>query len=128
MTPSKGIVYRLTRSVKILKAPPRASLPAVSPSSTASLKARLKRLMSRCQPILWVLRAINATVVRMPKELLQELRFLAESFRIVRSLDMLIICGGGQLLDWGGPWRFPYTLFKWTFLAKLSGATRQYLN
>jgi polysaccharide pyruvyl transferase WcaK-like protein len=75
-----------------------------------------------------VLRAIYAAAVRIPKALLQELLFLAESFRIVRSLDILVICGGGQLLDWGGPWRFPYTLFKWTFLAKLSGVTRYYLN
>jgi polysaccharide pyruvyl transferase WcaK-like protein len=102
-----------------------ADLP-VSP--TVSLKTWLKHLLNRCQPILRVLRAINTVTIRIPKALLQEFRFLAESHRIVRSLDMLIMCGGGQLLDWGGPWRFPYTLFKWTLLAKLSGVACYYIN
>lgn len=109
---------------------PGASLvsPAASLSPPASPKARLKRLFSRCQIILLVLRAINTAAIRIPKAILQELLFLAESLRIVRSLDMLIMCGGGQLVDWGGPWTFPYTILKWTLLAKLSGIPCYYLN
>ena len=55
--------------------------------------------------------------------------FLIKSLLILRSLDLLIISGGGQLLDsWGGPWKFPYTIFKWTLLAKLSGEKCYFLN
>jgi polysaccharide pyruvyl transferase WcaK-like protein len=65
----------------------------------------------------------------MPIRLLRELLFLTESFRVAHSLDLLIICGGGQLLDsWGGPWQFPYTIFKWVFLAKLSRVKCYFLN
>lgn len=61
--------------------------------------------------------------------LFRELRFIAKSFWIIRSFDLLIISGGGQLLDaWGGPWKFPYTVFKWTLLAKLSHAKCYFLN
>ena len=68
-------------------------------------------------------------MVKTPLQCLRELRFLVESFRVARSLDLLIICGGGQLLDaWGGPWQFPYTLFKWVCLAKLSHAKCYFLN
>jgi polysaccharide pyruvyl transferase WcaK-like protein len=60
---------------------------------------------------------------------LREILFLAKSFRVAKSLDLLIICGGGQLLDaWGGPWAFPYTLFKWVLLAKLSHTTCYFVN
>jgi polysaccharide pyruvyl transferase WcaK-like protein len=109
------------------KSPPSRDVP-VSSTASASLKQRLKSLLSRCLPILLVLRTIKTVVVGTPTAVFQELVFLVECFRIVRSLDALIVCGGGQLLDWGGPWSFPYTLFKWTFLAKLSGATSHYLN
>jgi len=55
--------------------------------------------------------------------------FLLRSFRAVRAIDILVISGGGQLLDsWDGPWAFPYTLWKWVVLAKLSGAKCYFIN
>ena len=64
-----------------------------------------------------LLSAIADVAIRQPLRPLRELSFLLQSFRVTRSLDLLIICGGGQLLDaWGGPWQFPYTLFKWVLL------------
>jgi polysaccharide pyruvyl transferase WcaK-like protein len=65
----------------------------------------------------------------MPKAFFQELSFLAESFAIVRNLDLLVISGGGQLLDsWGGPAAFPYTIFKWVLLARLARVKCYFLN
>jgi len=59
----------------------------------------------------------------------EELSFLRKSFQTISSFDLLIISGGGQLLDaWGGPWRFPYTIFKWTLLARLARARCYFLN
>lgn len=92
-------------------------------------KEKLKALFSHCQPILAIARAMNAILIRIPSLVLHELFFLIESFRIMRSLNALIICGGGQLLDsWGGPWKFPYTLFKWVLLAKLARKQIYFIN
>src|SRR5207302_2614089 len=52
-----------------------------------------------------------------------ELRFLAESRRHLKSLDVLIFAGSNQLNDYvEGPWAFPYTLLKWCLLAKWARA------
>jgi polysaccharide pyruvyl transferase WcaK-like protein len=76
-----------------------------------------------------MLSAIKQTAIGMPKKFFQEVSFLAESFSVVRELDLLVISGGGQLLDsWGGPWAFPYTLFKWVFLAKLARVKCYFVN
>ncbi len=49
--------------------------------------------------------------------------FLARSWRSLPPLDLLIVAGSQQLNDYvGGPWAFPYTLFKWAALARLRGA------
>jgi polysaccharide pyruvyl transferase WcaK-like protein len=48
----------------------------------------------------------------------KELAHLLRSFRVVRSLDLLIISGGGQLCDlW---WMQPYNVFKFCVLGKLA--------
>lgn len=39
--------------------------------------------------------------------------------RFIRTLDMLIVSGGGQLDDfWGGPWAHPWSMLLWTALAR----------
>jgi polysaccharide pyruvyl transferase WcaK-like protein len=52
-----------------------------------------------------------------------ELRHIWRAYRFLRSVDLLIVSGGGQLDEyWGGPWDHPYALFKWGLLAKLAGS------
>lgn len=49
----------------------------------------------------------------------KELRFLIQCYRNLKGIDLLIIAGSQQLIDYvGGAWAFPYTLFKWSLLAK----------
>jgi polysaccharide pyruvyl transferase WcaK-like protein len=92
-------------------------------------KEKVKAAASKHGQLFKILKAIYAVVYRKPINLLQELFFLAKSLRIIRSFDLLIIAGGGQLLDsWGGSWGFPYTLFKWVFLAKLSRVKCYFIN
>ena len=99
------------------------------------LKDRLKAQARKYPKILKILTTINS-VRRIPKVLGQEIAFLARSFRILRSFDLFIIPGGGQFVDssggpWkfvGGPWFFPYTIFKWLVLAKLANVRRIILN
>ena len=88
---------------------------------------RIKGALGRNRLLLRGLRIINSVIVRAPGSLFGELLFLLRSLRVLFSLDLLIISGGGQLLDsWGGPWKYPYTIFKWVALARLSG-TRCYV-
>lgn len=55
--------------------------------------------------------------------------FLARSYRAVRTLDVLIISGGGQLTDlWRGPWSHPYSVFQFCLFAKLAGRKLYILN
>ncbi len=49
--------------------------------------------------------------------------------RFVRTLDMLIVSGGGQLDDfWGGPWGHPWSMLLWTALARAMGVPVVYLG
>jgi polysaccharide pyruvyl transferase WcaK-like protein len=115
--------YAIRRDSKL---PPEAHKLA---SNTVGFKKRIKHLFSKCRRVLAILRAINTVVVTIPIVFYREFLFLLESFRLVKSLDLFVICGGGQLLDsWGGPWRFPYTLFKWVLLSKLSGIKCYFIN
>jgi len=95
----------------------------------SSVRARLKTLL-RQHPFARSLARLALTwAVHNPKWLCKEIAFLGKSLPVARSLDILIICGGGQLLDaWGGPWNFPYTLLKWVLLAKSRGAKCYFIN
>src|SRR6266446_5962125 len=86
--------------------------------SEASLKNSITALASKHRLLFCLLRATNALAIRMPRALFREASFLAASRRTIRSLDLLVIGGGGQLTEWGGPWGFPYTIFKWVLLAR----------
>ena len=98
-------------------------------TSKLIFKEKVKAAAGKYDLLFKILKALYTFAYRKPVNVLQELRFLAKSFRIIRSFDLLIIAGGGQLLDsWGGPWKFPYTIFKWTMLAKFSGAKCYFIN
>jgi polysaccharide pyruvyl transferase WcaK-like protein len=58
-----------------------------------------------------------------------ELTHLGRSFRILRTLDSLIIAGGGQLSElWRGPWSHPYNVLKFCVLAKFANTKLLFLN
>lgn len=47
----------------------------------------------------------------------------------VRSLDLLIISGGGQLDDfWGGAWGHPWSMLLWAALARMNGVPVVFLG
>ena len=94
-----------------------------------SFASRMKSYLRKHRLLFRVLKLLKLTVVRAPETFFAELLFLFKSYRILRSFDLLVISGGGQLLDcWGGPWAFPYTIWKWVFLAKLARVKRVFLN
>lgn len=89
---------------------------------STGIKARLKAAAARYPALFWPARILNAALVRAPRALFRETRFLAKSLALLRSFDLFVISGGGQLTEsWGGPWGFPYTIFKWMFMARMAG-------
>ena len=58
-----------------------------------------------------------------------EVPFLFKCRRRIARLDLLVFAGSHQLNDFvGGPWVFPYTVLKWTLMARLAGATVVFLS
>ena len=56
------------------------------------------------------------------------LRAMWSISKFVRSLDLLIVAGGGQIDDfWGGPWAHPWSMLLWTIIAKWHGVPVVYL-
>jgi polysaccharide pyruvyl transferase WcaK-like protein len=93
----------------------------------ATLKETVKALTRKYRVLFYLLKATNA-VFRLPSEVLRELSFLVSSRRKIKSFDLLIISGGGQLTEKDGPWGFPYTIFKWVVLARSAGVRCMFLN
>jgi polysaccharide pyruvyl transferase WcaK-like protein len=51
----------------------------------------------------------------------REMRHCFQAYRFLRTQDLLIVSGGGQLdEEWGGAWGHPFALFKWAVLARIA--------
>jgi polysaccharide pyruvyl transferase WcaK-like protein len=65
------------------------------------------------------MRDISATA----RAIVLEAGFLRSAFRQLRGVDLLLVTGSNPLFDYfGGYWGFPYTMWKWSVLARLAGA------
>jgi polysaccharide pyruvyl transferase WcaK-like protein len=54
------------------------------------------------------------------RRIASELKHFGSSLRHAKSMDLLIVSGGGQIDEyWGGPWAHPFTLLKWSVAATL---------
>lgn len=88
-----------------------------SAGTAAGLYRRLRR-MARTVPLF-----------RGLKILADETRHAVRSYRLLRDVDVLVVAGGGQLDDeWGGCWAHPYSLLKWTVLARAAGSSVVFLS
>lgn len=74
------------------------------------------------------LRTTKNPAIRLPRAIFRELAFLVASLRILRSFDLLIVSGGGQLTERSGPWGFPYAIFIWVLMAKAARIKCVFLN
>lgn len=83
------------------------------PAKAADLNSKLKSLLKRFNIFYALAKPIRNSV--------REVAHLIGSYRVVRSLDLLVLSGGGQLCElWRGPWSHPYNVFKFCVLAKLA--------
>jgi len=96
----------------------------VSGVQAPSLRDRLKRIA-----LLRSLVHVTRFMLFLPVTLWREAVFLGNAYRTVRKLDFLVIAGSNQFLDnFGGVWGFPWTLLKWTVLARLANVRVVYLS
>lgn len=72
-------------------------------------------------PVLYPMLRLGARIIRAARSILEELEFIRRSFVNIRQVDILLVAGSGQLTDESGIWGFPYTLYKWSLLAKWGG-------
>ena len=89
-----------------------------------TLKSVIRTMACKHRFLFLLPRLGYALAFRIPKEV----SFLVTSRRIISSFELLIISGGGQLTEWGGPWSFLYSLFKWVLLAKSARVKCLFLN
>src|SRR5438874_1573850 len=115
-----------TKRHSILCYPINWSHPGFYNSDRASPKG--SNLQFRFKSILENIPVFSA-IVRRTLHLVREAAHLGRSFRVLKSLDSLIIAGGGQLGElWRGPWSHPYNIFKFSVLAKLANKRLVFLN
>jgi polysaccharide pyruvyl transferase WcaK-like protein len=100
---------------KLVSYPIRWWYPGRNGSATSSANVRvrtssLKSIVTGCRTFYVLAKPIY--------DVTREIAHLMRSYKIVRSLDLLIISGGGQLCELHGD--LPYNVFKFCALAKLS--------
>lgn len=101
---------------------------ASHPDSAGRYSQKLKSTLKKAGPLFRYAKAIRNILIVRPTQFIREIIFMGHSLLLACELDLIIVCGGGQLLDWGGPWAFPYTLFKWILIAKCTRAKCIFLN
>jgi polysaccharide pyruvyl transferase WcaK-like protein len=107
-------------------APEQFSTPEIQ--TNPSLAHRVKTILKAVPILSSVLRSALAALETLPG-VVNEVPFLLQCRQRVKGLDLLIFAGSHQLNDFvGGPWRYPYTVFKWTLLAKAAGADVVFLS
>jgi polysaccharide pyruvyl transferase WcaK-like protein len=100
-----------------------------SPSNWKSrLKGRIKKF-----PLITDFLKLTLNIPRFlksfPRTLFNEIKFLRCSYQILGDINVICVGGSGTLQDlWGGPWGHPYTLFKWSLMAKKKGCKFNFLS
>jgi polysaccharide pyruvyl transferase WcaK-like protein len=100
---------------------PGLNKPGQTGADGRNLRSRLKSILKKIP--------VFSAMALCAQNLVRELVHLGRSFKVLRSLDTLIIAGGGQLCElWRGPWSHPYNVFKFSVLTKLANRKLLFLN
>ena len=106
--------------------------PAAAPNNRAAT-SHIRKNAEKPGFLARLKRAIRGLLFRMGLgplvRLAQESVHIFRSYRLLRTVDMLVVAGGGQLDDeWGGSWAHPYALMKWAVLARAAGGSVIFLS
>jgi polysaccharide pyruvyl transferase WcaK-like protein len=111
----------------LAESPDGESIAPGQPTDT-SLLHRLKELV-KTVPVLASVARRTLRVLEAVPEIGREASFLLGCRQHTKELDLLIFAGSHQLNDFvGGPWHYPYTVLKWTLLARAAGAKVVFLS
>lgn len=81
---------------------------------------------TRRVPVLW---RASAWASELTADLVFEATALVRAWRWLKTADLVLASGGGQLDDvWGGAWGQPYALARWAWLAKRAGVPFAFLS
>ena len=84
--------------------------PTSSTNTASGVKSKFTASAKKCHILYIVAKPVH--------DIIRELAHLIRSYRLVRSLDLLVMAGGGQLCEL---WKdLPYNVFKFCVLAKLA--------
>ena len=77
----------------------------------------IKRALRSVPGLVPLLKRARAWVTAIRREIFHSF----EGYRVLRTQDLLLVSGGGQLdEEYGGAWRLPYAICKWVLLARLA--------
>jgi len=113
--------------IRRLTPPAQAAPPAMDSSVAKSVQtsprltplAKIKETVKTIPGLSQLLYGLR-NLTRAALNVVSEARFLLASYRRLKGVDLLLVAGSQQLNDIYGPWGFPYTLYKWTTLAKIN--------
>ena len=118
---SEGEEHNLSENSDESESPP-------SPTDLAPPRQGLLRRLKGIPLIRYPYRALSACYGVL-REIRSDLPFLAESYRRLKDIDLLIVAGSNQFLDnFGGVTGFPLTLLKWAILCKLAGTKLAFVS
>lgn len=103
-----------------------------APNAGEPYARKINRTLGRVPGLRWVSRLVKRQIhkfTNLLRRAVREFRHLVQIRSILRSTDLLVFSGGGQIDDfWGGAFGHPYTLFKWSFLAKITNTRVVFLS
>ena len=112
-------------TIRSYVAPLRTNKPQAPPKPPHAMAVEWRhRIIAAVKriPGIVALRRLATNVPRMFVRVAREARFLFSIWDAVGAVDLLLVTGSNQMLDFmGGAWEFPYTLLKWTTVATLRG-------
>jgi len=77
----------------------------------------IRRALGRVPGLVPFLKRSRAWLTSVRREIFHSL----EGYRVLRTQDLLVVSGGGQLdEEYGGAWRLPFAICKWVLLARLA--------
>jgi len=92
---------------------PRHSPPGEPSQTSRGVWGRIKVAL-KSVPVLWQCLRVAAII---PREIFHSVG----GYRFLRTQDLLVVSGGGQLNEqYGGGWGQPFALFKWAVLARIA--------
>lgn len=100
-----------------------------SPLGEGPFAVRAARGLARRVGSVPVVGALAARASNAIATLVFETRSLTSAWRWLRTADLVVAAGGGQLdAAWGGAWGQPYALARWAWLARRAGVPFVFLS